>query len=333
MLGVGVAKSERTDWWYPTDMAGPAFGPLPAFPYAGDAIPEPVWDARTVYSTLNQGLTRVFGATRLAVTDRLKAIVGFNHAEYSRDGVGADGRHFDQTEGDISPYAGLTFDFTENVLGYANYSYIYQPQDQFDIDNNYLEPTKGVNYEVGVKAEWFDQRLLTTLAWFTAKQEGLATYAGYDFETLNSYYVPVDVESEGFEFEATGKINEFVDLLFGYTDLDMSGQDGGETYTWVPRQSANLMFNMRVPGYTPLSFGLGGRWQSEVSNADGYTGFIVRQDSYTVLNAYAAWEVTPSISLRANVDNLTDEKYINSMYYIGYYGSPRSYSASLNWRF
>jgi outer membrane receptor for ferric coprogen and ferric-rhodotorulic acid len=333
MLGVSLAASERTDLYYPTDFSGPAFGPLPAFPYAGDVIPEPTWNERTFYSSLNQRLTRAFGVTRVSVTDRLKAIAGFNYAEYHRDGVGADGRPFDQTEDNLSPYAGLTFDFTDTVLGYANYSYIYQPQDQLDINSDYLDPTKGVNYEIGVKAEWLDRRLLTTLAWFNAKQEGLATYAGYNFETLNSYYVGVDIESEGFEFEATGKVNDYIDLLFGYTDLDMTGEDGDDTYTWVPDQTANLMVSARVPGYTPLSFGIGGRWQSEVHNADGYTGYLVREDSYTLLNAYAAWNVTPKVTLRANVDNLTDEKYINSMYYIGFYGAPRNYSLSLNWQF
>jgi outer membrane receptor for ferric coprogen and ferric-rhodotorulic acid len=333
MMGVSFSQSERADLYNPTDFEGPAFGALPAFPYPGDAVPEPVWEARTVYSTLNQDLLRVFGATRVSLTERLKLIGGFNYSEYSRDGVAADGRPFDQTEDDISPYAGLTFDFTDRVLGYANYSYIYQPQDQADIDANYLDPTKGVNYEVGVKAEWFDRHLLTTLAWFNAKQEGLATYAGYNMETLMSYYVPIDVESEGFEFEATGRIGEHVDVLVGYVDLDVTGDDGEDTYPWVPRQSANLMLSARVPGYTPLSFGIGGRWQSEVSNADSYTGYIVREGSYTLLNAFAAWNIRPNISLRANFDNLTDEKYINSMYYIGYYGAPSNYSVSLNWQF
>ncbi len=60
---------------------------MPAFPFAGDAIPEPVWGERIVYSTLNQKMKRVFGATRLALTERLKAIVGFNWAEYELDGV------------------------------------------------------------------------------------------------------------------------------------------------------------------------------------------------------------------------------------------------------
>ena len=192
-----------------------------------------------------------------------------------------------------------------------------------------------MNYEVGAKADWLDKRLLTTLAWFKAKQEGLATYGGTRFMDgfAFGYYTGVDIESKGFEFEATGKLNEYVDLLFGYTQLKMDGTDGSDTYSWVPRRTSNLMLSARVPGYTALSFGVGGRWQSKVFNADSYSGFIVRQDSYAVLNAFAAWEVQPNITVRANVGNLTDEKYITSLYDISYYSAPRNYSMNVNWRF
>lgn len=337
VLGVSSSKSESTDWYYPTDFGGPAFGSLPAFPYGRDAIPEPVWQERTLYSTFNQRLKRAFGVTRLSLTDRLKLVGGFNWAEYHRDGVDSEGKPFDQTERNISPYAGLTFDFTENVLGYVNYSYIFQPQEQIGIDRAYLDPSKGVNYEIGVKAEWLERRLLTTLALFQAKQEGLATYAGYNFDDPNDaffYYEPVDVKSKGFEFEVTGKITPDTDLVLGFTTPRLSGQFGSDTYSWVPRRTANLSLSTRVPGYRALAFGVGGRWQSQVSKADDYVPtFIVRQGSYTVLNAFASWDVRPDITLRANVGNITDKKYINSLYQIGYYGAPRNYSLRLDWRF
>ena len=113
----------------------------------------------------------------------------------------------------------------------------------------------------------------------------------------------------------------------------MSGDDGADTYPWVPRRTANLMLSSRLPSHPALSFGLGGRWQSDIAKADGYVSQLVRQSSYAVLNAYAAWDFRPDASLRVNVGNLSDEKYINSLYQIGYYGAPRNYSLSLNWRF
>ncbi|HEX7732853.1 MAG TPA: TonB-dependent siderophore receptor, partial [Rhodanobacter sp.] len=332
VLGVSVAQSEYTLWDYPVSPSDPAFGALPAFPYAGNAIAQPEWGARAVDSTLNQRLKRAFGVTRLALTDRLKAVVGFNYAQFHRDGVNS-GVLFDQTESHVSPYGGLTYDFTDHVLGYVSYSDIYQPQDQYDIHHVYLDPTKGTNYEVGIKADWLDKRLLTTLAWFDAKQQNLGTYAGLDPSTGSYYYTGVDVESKGVEFEATGKLNRYADLVFGYTALKMSGQDGGDTYPWVPRHTANLALSTRVPGFEALSFGVGGRWQSATSNVDGYTGYTVRQGSYALVNAFAAWDVLPKLTLRANVNNIGDKKYITSLYNIGYYGAPTNYMVSLDWRF
>ncbi len=41
----------------------------------------------------------------------------------------------------------------------------------------------------------------------------------------------------------------------------------------------------------------------------------------------------PKTTLRFNVNNITDEKYINTLRYAGYYGAPRSYQLSLNHQF
>jgi outer membrane receptor for ferric coprogen and ferric-rhodotorulic acid len=323
---VSYAKSETTNREYNS----PGYIPMPGFPWAGDVVPEPAWGESSIYSTLNERLKRAFGATRLALTDRLKAVIGFNYAEYHRDGVNY-GVVFDQTEDNLSPYAGLTFEITSDLLAYLSYSDIYQPQDQSDMDGRYLDPTKGKNYEVGLKAEWMDKRLLTTLAIFKAEQEGLATSAGYN-ESAQLYYAGVDVESKGIELEARGKITDNIDLVFGYTALKLDGLEGDDTYRWVPRRTANLLLSAHLPMYTQLSYGIGGRWQSDISNVES-SGFTVRQDDYAVLNAFVAWEFMPNATVQLNADNLTNEKYINTLRYSGYYGAPANYTASLNWKF
>ena len=63
------------------------------------------------------------------------------------------------------------------------------------------------------------------------------------------------------------------------------------------------------------------------------SGFTVRQDSYAVLNAFVAWDFHPDATLRLNLENISDEKYINTLRYSGYYGAPAHYTLSLDWRF
>ncbi len=336
MFGVSAARSEGVDWYNPTDTTGPAFGPLPGFPYAGDVIAEPQWGAKQVYTTLNQRLVRVFGASRIAFTDRFKTILGFNWAQYQRDSTDNVGGRADNTDRNLAPYVGVTFDFTDTITGYANYSYIYQPQDQVDYDRRYLDPSKGSNYEVGIKSEWLDRRLLTTLALFKAKQDGLATFVGTRFMTgyAYNYYDPVGVESQGVELEISGRVGEYTQVQFGYTQLAMDGAERDDTYPWVPRRTANLLLSTRLSSLPALSFGAGARWQSETAKYEGYvTSRPVRQSGYTLLNAFAAWDISKDLTLRLNASNLTDKKYIQSLYAIGYYGPPRTYAVSLDWRF
>jgi outer-membrane receptor for ferric coprogen and ferric-rhodotorulic acid len=331
----GVAWSESrtglTNYSIPED--SPAWGELPAFPFAGDLIPEPLWGDEQFYSVLNQEMKRAYGATRLQFGDRWHAVLGFNWTEYHRDGTQADGPPTDQTEKEISPYAGVMFDVTRNTMLYASYSDIYQPQDQYDINLEYLDPSKGVNYEVGAKASWLDDRLVTSIAFFKAEQENLATLGGVT-EDLQYWYTGIDVESKGVELEVAGKINDYLGINAGFTSLSLDGvDDEGSVYPWVPRRSANIWLTSKLPTFTALELGLGGRWQSDVFNADTASTGPVRQDSYTVLNAYATWSINDKLWMRVNADNLTDEKYITSLYNVGYYAAPAQYKLAMGFRF
>src|SRR5690606_528004 len=300
VLGASLSRSEGDDFERSADPASPAWGPLPPFPYPTDAIPEAAWSDPVQYSVLDQRLGRVFGASRIALGERLKAIVGFNHARYRRQGR-SYALDFDQTTRHTSPYGGLTFDFSERVLGYVSYSDIYQPQDQVDANDRYLDASQGVNYEAGLKADWLDGRLLTTVAVFKADQEGLATPTG-EFNEFGSYiYAPVDVRSRGVEIEAVGALSDNLELVLGYTALELDGLDGRDTYPWVPRHGANLLLSGRLPAAQALSWGLGGRWQGGSFNT-GSSGFRVRQDSYAVLNAFVAWDFAPDATLRLNAN-------------------------------
>lgn len=331
MVGLGRARSTTDGRERTADASSPAWGPLPPFPYPTDAIPEPAWSEPALYSELDQELTRAFAATRIALTDRFKAILGANHARYRRSGR-SYALDFDQTTRHTSPYAGLTFDFTDRLLGYVSYSDLYQPQDQVDADDRYLDASQGVNHEAGIKAEWLDGRLLTTVAVFKADQEGLATPTGRYNELGMAIYVPMDVRSRGVELEAVGRLSAHLEVVAGYTALRMDGLDGRDTYPWVPRRSANLLLSGRLPRYEALSWGFGGRWQGAIFNTEA-SGFRVRQGGYAVLDAWVAWDFAPDATLRLNANNLTDETYINTLRYSGYYGAPANWTLSVDWRF
>ena len=310
--------------------AGATFPVLPAFPYAGDVYAEPAWGAKSVASDGDQNITRLYAASRLQLTDQLKGIFGVNAITLKRDGTAiyGGGTNLDnETTQKASPYVGATYDLTPNALAYASYSDIFQAQDQRTVQGAFLKPMKGVNTEVGVKAEWLDRKLLTTFAVFSAEQKGLATEAGFDPVAQASYYEPRDVKTRGFEIEATGRIGVDTKLTAGFTSMKLTGPDGNDIYEWTPRRTLKLLADTRVGALPRLRVGSGLRWQSAVSKMVGAS-----QDAYVLVDAFAAYELTDKATLRLNVKNLLDKKYIRSVTYGAIYGAPRTAALTLEYK-
>ncbi|WP_417584068.1 TonB-dependent siderophore receptor [Nitrincola sp.] len=324
----GLSHSRQTSLTYTYD--GATFPVLPAFPYGGDVYAEPNWGAKSVASDGDQNITRLYAASRISLTDRLRGIVGINAIHLKRDGTAiyGGGTNLDnETTEKASPYFGLTYDISPDVMTYASYSDIFQAQDQRDVNGAFLAPMKGVNTEIGLKAEWFDGDLLTTVAVFSAKQKGLATIAGFDPVAQWNYYEPMDVTSRGFELEATGQVSENTQLTVGYTSLKLTGEDGSDIYEWVPRHTLKIRAATRMPMLPDLRVGTGVRWQSDVSKDGG-----ARQDSHFIADAFAAYALSDNATLHLNVNNLFDEKYIRSVQYGAIYGAPRSVLLSLDYK-
>ncbi|MFT3866949.1 MAG: TonB-dependent siderophore receptor [Nibricoccus sp.] len=328
IAGLSLSKQKNYSEYYSIVSSPNAV--LPAFPYAGNIYAEPIWGTTSVGSDGNQQLARFYAATRLALTNHLKGIAGLNAIRLKRDGTSiyGGGVNLDnETTKKVSPYAGLTYDLTSDLLAYASYSDIFQAQDQRDVNGRFLAPMKGVNAEVGLKAEWLKRRLLTTVAVFDAKQIGLATEDGFDPVAQQSYYAPKDVKSRGLEFEVTGRVGPHTNLTAGFTRLKLTGPDGNDIYEWVPRTIVSLRADTRLPFLPKLKFGAALRWQSDV-----FKKLAVRQDSYAIINTFAAYELTDAATLRLNVDNLADKKYLRTVQFGAIYGAPRQFSLTLEYK-
>ncbi len=325
LVGISRARaSTDTDTFaVPDDQLQQA---LPAFPYGGDVYPEPDWEPSQRTGSGKQTLVRLYGVTRLAVTESVKAIVGGNAVQLRRAGASiyGGGGALDPKTGKVSPYLGATWDVTKDTLAYVSWSDIFQSADQNDANNNALPPIRGVNSEVGVKSEWLDHKVLTTFALFQAQERGLPTYGGM-LANGNYWYVPIDTRSKGFETELSGHLNADTKATLGFTHVTVLGPDGHGTSPWVPRDTANFILDARLPVLPALHLGVDGRWQSGVTNT-------THQGGYTVVNAFASYEVTPQATVRLNVDNLFDKKYITGVEYGGFYGAPANGMLSLEYK-
>lgn len=326
-IGLNHAKRASKTWKYD----GATFPDMPAFPYAGNVFAQPIWGERSIASDGDQSLTRLYGAARLSLADGIKGIVGINAIALKRDGTAIYG-HGSKLDNEkttkLSPYLGVTWDLTPDALVYASYSDIFQAQDRLDINRRYLPPAKGVNAEVGIKAEWLNRKLMTSLALFSAEQRGIATEAGFDAVAQQSYYEAKDVNSRGVDIEVAGRISTDSRISAGLTVMRLKGPDGGQIYEWVPRRTFKLLADTRIPGLPQWRVGAGLRWQSAIrKDKDGRS---LRQGQYAVADVFAAWQLAPATSVRLNVHNVFNQKYLRTVNYaLGIYGAPRTFGLTL----
>ncbi|MEG2885451.1 MAG: TonB-dependent receptor, partial [Acinetobacter sp.] len=185
--------------------------------------------------------TGAYLAGKFTLLDPLKLVAGVrvSNWEYeSADGVG--NRKFND---EVTPYAGLIFDFLDNYSWYASYTGIFKPEDKQDANRQYLDPREGKSYETGLKGEFFNKQLNASLSVFQTQQNNVAEEAGTIFidGLATKYYRSADgVESKGFELELDGKITNNWDMSFGVAHFNAEDANGKKVQTTAARTSANL---------------------------------------------------------------------------------------------
>lgn len=332
LLGFNAADADHGYLQYHAPADDPAWGAMPAFPgWTGREVARPPFGDPELTAEWTDDIRRLYGVAHFDATDALGLIVGFNAIDVRSRGFNFDElRNRDEQE--ISPYVGVTYAFADNLRVYGSYSDIYEPQAELGENLAPLGSAVGKSYELGLKGEFLDGQLLGALSLFRAEQDNYAEYAGFDEGSGLSYYRGVDVESEGFELEVSGRIGERVHLFGGYTQLDVEDRDGADARTFVPRKTFKLGTRF-TPALAPkLELGGSVRWSSGMY-LDTPLGRI-RQPSFEVLSAYARYALSERLELAVNVDNLTDEKYLTSLYWDqAFYAAPRNAAISARLRY
>lgn len=304
----------------------------------GHSIPEPDWNGLTdsdASQTTQEGL---YAATRLNVADDLKVILGARNSNYKKDRMGSKLEAKDE----VTPYAGVVYDLTDNLSAYISYTEIFLPQSQRDLNRQQLAPIVGESYETGLKAEFLDGRLNTSAAIFRIKQDNLAQSTGLYIPGVTPQefgYEGTDVTSEGFELEVSGELAEGWNASAGYTQFKVRDTDGHAANTLYPTKLLRTFTTYRLPGaFNKLTIGGGVNWQDSIytyaANPQGGTEKI-SQDAYALVNLMARYDITDNLSAQLNANNLTDEKYFDMSDSFGgiTYGAPRSLTASAKYRF
>lgn len=274
-----------------------------------------------------------YAATRLHLGEALSVIGGLRVVNWESEGE-SYGEAQDSTEtGVVLPYAGVVLKATEAVSLYTSYGETFQPQADLDVNLTRLEPAQGRNLEAGIKAGLMDERLILSAAVFEARHEGVSEYFGFDVERGVSVYEGRDYESRGYELELTGRLARHWYVSAGYTDLSVDTLDSGAERLYVPEQLLRVSAAGRLPALPKLKLGAAIDWQSDIERDQG-GGVTTRQDAYGLVSAFVAYSFNDHWSAALNGYNLSDEKYLTTLYWSqGYYGAPRNLLATITWRY
>jgi outer membrane receptor for ferric coprogen and ferric-rhodotorulic acid len=343
VLGVNYSSLSYTDRSLYDFTTGNGF---PAIPNLN------TWDGNAVFPTLvdgengskvDQSQKAVYFTTRLNLFEGFHVMLGGRHNDWEAEGE-SYGVDRDVSDSDFIPYAGVVYDITDDLNVYASYTETFQAQNELDINNQQLDPVVGESQEVGFKMSLFDDGAIANLTYFDVQQTNLAIV---DPSTVNlppelvRYVGSEGIGSHGFEFDIAGEVLTGLNLSLGITDFSISGEQTVADYTPSTMVKAAALYEPSA--FDGLSLGLNVRWQSSISRlqgtvADGFSNagadIVTEQDAYAIADLLVKYQVNDAVSLNFNVLNISDEKYLTSLYWAqSYYGAPRSFSASVSWLF
>lgn len=338
-----IGASASNSHWTGKDYGAPTYvgnNQIDFWNFDGN-VPEPDWGAptRTIDATTRQSAG--YMAARFNLTDDLNLFLGSRVANYKLRGDD------DSTEtGKLVPYAGVTYDLNDNFTAYASYTDIFMPSSYSRSRNNkLLEPDEGKNYETGLKGEFFEGRLNTSVAYFevheTNRAEPDAEYnAAPTNPSLGYAEKGIKAKTKGFEAEMSGELAPGWQAQAGYTHKILRDEHGDKASTWEPEDQLSFFTSYKLKGpLDRLTLGGGARWQSRswqvVYNRPKAQNEEFSQEAYWVVDAMAKYQVSEHLSATLNVNNLFDKQYYTNIgfYNTAYYGTPRNVMLTTRWDF
>jgi outer membrane receptor for ferric coprogen and ferric-rhodotorulic acid len=338
-----------------TSLGGTSVIPYPsAIPdyrnYTGD-IPEPSFvlsGARTVGHTR---LTGAYIAVQWHLSDAVHLITGARLSNYKTltDNYDTSGAYTKTTgalrvEDEVTPYLGVTWDFSSELSAYASYTSLFKPQSYKDRNGDYLDPIIGSASEVGIKGEFLGGALNASLAVFQTKQSNIAEIdAGIVLSDGSQAYRATGsgITARGFETEVSGAITRAWNVTAGYTYLHAETSTGERAVPTQPRHLVQVSTAYRFDGALEgLKVGAGLRAQSSIyaiSTKGQPPTFItspaarIPQKAYAVADIMASYPINKSLVAQLNVSNVFDKHYYRNL---GFYdtvlwGEPRNVRVSL----
>ncbi|ATG03824.1 ferrichrome outer membrane transporter [Lelliottia amnigena] len=234
---------------------------------------------------------------------------------------------------------GVNYLFDNGVTPYFSYSESFEPSSTVGASGNIFTPSKGKQYEAGVKYVPSDRPIVLTGAVYqlTKTNNLMGDPAGSFFSVEGG-----EIRSRGFELEAKAALSASVNVVgsYTYTDAEYTTDTNykGNTPAQVPKHMASLwgdytLFDGALSG---LTLGTGVRYTG-TSKGDPANTFTV--GSYTLVDALVRYDLArvgmAGSNVALHVNNLFDREYVASCFntYGCFWGAERQVVATATFRF
>lgn len=234
----------------------------------------------------------------------------------------------DQNDNATTGRAGLAYVFQNGVMPYVSYSTSFDPEIGADGDGNKLKPTKGRQWEAGVKYQPQSFNGLFTVAVYDLRETNVTRRIVEDGRPFDRQIGKV--KSRGIEMEGTAELSEGWNLRasYAYNDNEQTGGDfDGKEMSNAPRNLASLWLDR--------DFGNGLRVGGGIRHIGSRYGDLANEyelDSVTMADLGASYGYR-DFEMSLNVSNLTDEEYVANCGTFGcFYGEGRTVTAKVSYK-
>lgn len=320
LMGVDLARyrldSESFTLFFPPNVRVP----INIFNPVYGVVPRPDrLEAPTSSETIDTDSLQIYIQDQIKLLDNLILVAGLNYETVSQNTTtirGGQTTAIDLSEDTFSPRVGLVYQPIENLSLYANYARSFFPSAAVTVDGNPLQAEKGEGFEVGIKTELLNQKLLATLAYFNLTRQNVATADPTDprFSIATG-----EQQSQGLELSLTGEILSGWNVLgsYTYTDAEITADNRfevGNRLPGVPEHSASLWstYEIQTGSLEGLKFGIGFNWVGD-RTGDFQNSFNL--DNYFLTSVAIAYQ-RDNWRFGLNFQNIFDVNYIS--------GTPRT---------
>ncbi|WP_418184952.1 TonB-dependent siderophore receptor [Aliarcobacter vitoriensis] len=300
-------------------------------------IPNAIIDNSEIIPSAKTQYKNILIGDDIVFNDKWSALVGFNYATVIQTNYsdGEESSKYDKSE--FTPTLSLMYKPFDYLTTYVTYIESLEQGiivgTQFSNANEVLPPLVSKQYEVGLKYNLLDDKLLLTSALFRIEK---ANQYSDNAIPKPKYVQDGEQIHQGVELTLTGKVTDNLTLFGGGTFMDIEVEKSNDKTLEgkKPTNAASKMAKLYAEYNLPFISGLtvtGGAYYTGKKYVDRLNTDIM--PSYTLYDAGLRYKTKldkyPTTFL-VNVSNLTGKDYWASNFYLG---DPRSVAVSMKMEF